>query len=89
MAGESFAVRTSVTETRWALARSLTLSVSIQGRYPPLYASAIVNLNTRLVEGGYTVINLASIMIGKSRGALIKDIKSADALAQATASLRL
>jgi hypothetical protein len=35
-----------------------------QGRYLPLFASAVYDQNTRLVAAGMTPINLQSVMIG-------------------------
>lgn len=37
-----------------------------QGRYIPVFASAIYDKNTELVEAGLTPINLTSIMLGRA-----------------------
>jgi carboxypeptidase C (cathepsin A) len=37
---------------------------SYGGRYLPLFASAVHDLNPRLVKAGYTPINLTSVLIG-------------------------
>ncbi len=36
----------------------------LQGRYIPVFASAIYDNNPRVIEAGLTPINLSSIMIG-------------------------
>ena len=36
----------------------------LQGRYIPLFASAVYDQNTALVENGLTPINLTSVIIG-------------------------
>jgi hypothetical protein len=41
------------------------IDAGAQGRYIPLFASAVYDLNARLVSGGYTPINLTSVMIGE------------------------
>ena len=50
---------------------------SYGGRYLPVFASAIYDLNPRLVKGGYTPINLSSVLIGmfscqKDKGMMTK-----------------
>jgi carboxypeptidase C (cathepsin A) len=37
---------------------------SYGGRYLPLFASAIYDLNPRLEKAGFTPVNLSSILIG-------------------------
>jgi carboxypeptidase C (cathepsin A) len=39
---------------------------SYGGRYIPLFASAVHDLNPRLVKAGFDAINLTSVMIGSS-----------------------
>jgi len=41
-----------------------SLIPSSKGRYLPLYASALYDQNTHLVERGMTPVNLTSLMIG-------------------------
>lgn len=38
---------------------------SYGGRYLPLYASAVYDMNPYLVKKGYKPVNLTSVMIGK------------------------
>lgn len=60
MAGESYGVSC-------AIAHSLSysdLTSFAQGRYLPLFASAVLDQNARLVEYGIPPVNLASVMIG-------------------------
>lgn len=61
MTGESYAVR----ETAFAYRITAELDTIPQGRYLPVFASNVFDLNTRLVEGNYTPINLASLAIGR------------------------
>jgi carboxypeptidase C (cathepsin A) len=39
-------------------------SESYGGRYIPLFASAVHDLNPRLVKAGFAPVNLTSVMIG-------------------------
>jgi cathepsin A (carboxypeptidase C) len=37
---------------------------SYAGRYLPVFASALYDLNTKMVKAGHTAVNLSSVMIG-------------------------
>ena len=45
-----------------------------QGRYIPVFASAIYDQNAQLVEAGLTPINLSSIIIGLQRSLVYSQI---------------
>lgn len=58
MAGESYGVRDTIRDF-FSFKKK-----SIQGRYLPLFAAAVLDQNTYLVESGSPPINLTSVMIG-------------------------
>jgi hypothetical protein len=47
---------------------------TVQGRYIPLFASAVYDRNAWLSAKGLTPINLTSVMIGSYRRAFIVDL---------------
>lgn len=49
-------------EKSWAVSNSY----HPQGRYIPVFASAIYDKNAELVQAGLTPVNLTSIMLGKA-----------------------
>lgn len=59
MSGESYGVGLRL--TIWIVNIN---QVHFQGRYLPLFASAVYDQNTQLIASGLTPVNLQSVMIG-------------------------